>query len=132
MSVSSDQSKSYLQKILSILSNTIISDKQEGIAAGTVATSNQTSSVFDKPNYKWVAFQFNATSLNAADGVIKLQDSLDGTNWNDITGATITVATGTSTNMIRYTAFTGSFIKAVWTKNSVSAGTISGNFLFKK
>ena len=102
------------------------------IPGGTNAAVNQTTTGFEKPKYQLAAFQLVASTLDASDGVIKLQDSLDGLNWNDITGATLTVSSGSSSNMIRYTAFTGMFIRAVWTKNSITTGTILGNFLFKE
>jgi len=73
----------------------------------------------------------NAVELMATN-YIKLQDSNDGSNWNDITGATITVASGTSSNIIRYTAFTGKYIRANWAKGSNTAGTIAALFQFKK
>lgn len=104
------------------------------IAGGTSASAaNITTSASNVlgASYKYVAFQLNATSLDAADGSIKIQDSLDGTNFSDITGASITVASGTSVNMIRDTAFTGKYIRAVWTKGSNTAGTLQGLLFFK-
>ena len=107
------------------------SDFQNAIPLLTSASSDYTSASFNRPEHKELSFQFIAVGLNASTGVIKLQDSLDDINWNDITGASITVASGSNTNMIRYTAFTSSYVRAVWSKNTNSAGTISGNFLFK-
>lgn len=124
----SDQSKSYLQKILSFLSSIFL---KSTLLTGASAASNQTSAECGSARYKYVSVQFIATSLNATDGVFKLQDSNDGTNWNDISGATITVASGTSSNMIRYTAFTADKIRVVWTKGSNSTGTISATAIFK-
>lgn len=123
-----DQSKSYLEKILSFFYNTYLKVVALNGASGA---ANQTSAGFGHMRYKYMSVQFVATGLDAADGVIKLQDSNDGTNWNDITGATITVATGTSTNMLRYTAFTADKVRVVWTKNSNTTGTITVTAIFK-
>ena len=114
-------------------SQTTIPTKSVSIViASTTATANLTSSAFGSEYFNFVSFQLVCTSLNAADGVIKLQDSNDGTNYNDISGATITVASGTSSNMIRYTAYTGRYLKAVWTKGSNTAGTMVGTVVLKK
>lgn len=102
------------------------------IAASTTATVNLNSSAFGSNYHKWIGVQFLATSLSHSDGVIKLQDSNDGTNWNDVSGASITVASGTTSNMIRYTAFTGANLRAVWTKGSNTAGTISAIAILKQ
>lgn len=101
------------------------------IAASTTAAANKNGTTIDGSGFKYASFQLNGTSLSAADGVFKLQDSNDGTNWNDITGATITVQSGTTTNMIRYTANCGRFIRPVWTANSNVSGTIQVIATFK-
>lgn len=87
------------------------------------ASSNQSAST--EIDLKFVSMQIICTGLDHADGVIKLQDSDDGTNWNDVTGATITVNSGTSSNMIRNSVHTGKFVKAVWTHGTNTAGTIT-------
>ena len=102
------------------------------VIASVTSTVNLNSSAFGTSAYKFVSVQFLATSLDAADGVIKLQDSNDGANWNDVSGATITVASGTSSNMIRYTAFTGSVARVVWTKGSNTTGTIAAIGVLKQ
>lgn len=95
------------------------------LAALTEANQNRTSSTLGgKRASTNVSVQLIASSLNAADGVFKLQDSVDNENWNDISGASITVASGASSNMIRYTAWTSPYLRAVWTKNSVTQGNI--------
>lgn len=110
---------------------TMSSTEATAFAASTSGTVNQTSTAVDATKYKWIGLQFLATSLNTADGVIKLQDSIDGTNYNDIAGATITVGSGTSSNMIRYTAHTGKYIRAVWTKGTNTTGTIQSFWMLK-
>ena len=99
------------------------------IPTATTAAVNFTSTAFYNEvimaNSDTLSLQFIAASLDQADGVIKLQDSNDNSNWNDISGATITVASGTSSNMIRYTSFASAFIRCVWTKGTNTTGTIT-------
>lgn len=128
-----------MHELLSNIANAVRSTflggiQYQAIASGTAANANNTAGSYNDERmiYGFVSLQFVGTSLSAADGVIKLQDSNDGTNWNDITGATITVASGTSSNMIRYTAFTGKYIRANWAAGSNASGTMSALFQFKK
>ncbi len=67
---------------------TVFSTLTVQVISSVTSTVNLNSSAFGSAGYKWLSVQFIATSLDAADGVIKLQDSNDGTNWNDISGAT--------------------------------------------
>lgn len=151
MSVYSDQVKQYLVQLLTFFRKLVIPAGTSGsvydtlmvsvpgvqyqaIPAGTAGNANNTTGSFNDSRmlYGFASLQFVGTSLSASDGVIKLQDSNDGTNWNDISGASITVASGTSSNMIRYTAFTGKYIRANWAAGSNVSGTISALFQFKK
>ena len=128
-----DNSK-VLNSILVGILNLFGGAKSQPIASGTAANANNTAGSYQDAGkiFTFVSLQFVGTSLSAADGVIKLQDSNDGSNWNDITGATITVASGTSSNMIRYTAFTGEYVRANWAAGSNASGTIAGTFVFKR
>jgi hypothetical protein len=128
-----DNSK-VLNSILVGILNLFGGAKSQPIAAATAANANNTAGTYQDAGkiYTFASLQFIATGLDASDGVIKLQDSNDGTNWNDISGATITVAIGTSSNMIRYTAFTGEYIRANWAKGANTTGTISAIFVFKR
>lgn len=125
--VRADTANARLSRIISATSALTVQ-----VISSVTSTVNLNSSAFGSAGYKWISVQFIATSLDAADGVIKLQDSNDGTNWNDISGASITVASGTSSNMIRYTAFTTSNCRAVWTKGSNTAGTIAAIAVLKQ
>jgi hypothetical protein len=101
------------------------------VAAGTSAAASFNSSAIDTIGYQYLSVQINATSLSAADGIVKLQDSNDGTNWTDITGATLTLAAGSSPNMIRDTANTGRYIRAVWTFGTNASGTLQMIYCLK-
>lgn len=72
-----------------------------------------------------MALQIVATGLNAADATVKVQESNDGTNWVDVSGASITLASGASYPVLSITPRCR-FNRYVYTKGTVSAGTFSG------
>lgn len=101
------------------------------IPSSTVSTADFSGAAIEATGYRWVGVQFVATNLNTADGVVKIQDSINGTEFNDITGASITVASGTTSNMIRYTSFTGKYVRVLWSKGTNTAGTMKADVLLK-
>lgn len=119
-------------KLDSIFQAVYVTTLQATAVSSQTANANYTSAAYGTARYTMAALQFVCTTCSAADGVVKIMDSIDGTNYNDISGATITVASGTTSNMIRYTAFTGNFLKVVWDKGSNTTGTLVGTLLFKR
>lgn len=105
------------------------------IPAASAATANINGTAEDLLNHgsrkEKVAVQVVATGLNSADSVMKLQESNDGTNWADISGATATLASGASAPLIKATALVCRYIRAVYTKNTNSAGTVSAIAFFQ-
>ena len=96
------------------------------------ADTGNTSAGVDLLNYSRFYFSFVATGINAADGVIKLQGSADDSTYDDISGATYTLAT----NPNDQTAFNVSdagyrYFRAVYTEGSNSAGTITSKYILK-
>ncbi len=73
-----------------------------------------------------VGLQVIATSLDAADSTVKLQESNDDVNYSDIPGASITLASGSSIQTLSFSGLRLKFVRAVFTKNANAAGTISG------
>ncbi len=96
------------------------------IDAGTSANGNINTDYIDMTLFQLAYIQILTAGLNASDGVFKLQDSNDGTNWHDIAGATVTVLSGAPSHVIRVTTpIVAGYMRGVWTKNTVSAGTIN-------
>lgn len=83
---------------------------------------------------KMLTAQFDFSSIDVADGVAKLQDSVDGaaSSWCDIPDASVTPNTGASSNIIRVTHFTAKYVRAVWTKNSNTTGTVTVKIMQKQ
>jgi len=98
----------------------------------TAASVNINSEDANTHQYKSAHVQIITSGLNASDGVVKLQDSFNATDWNDIPSATVTVLSTSSTHTIRVPQHTGGYIRAVWTKGSVSAGNITIYLHLKK
>lgn len=110
------------------LLNVLTPSKSDILANANAATANNEWITGDLENYKYIGVQVNATGLNTADSVVKLQDSIDGTNFIDITGATLTLSSGSSNNMFRVTNLIGRKIKVVFTKGTNSAGTLDVHY----
>jgi hypothetical protein len=93
------------------------------------ATANINSEVFDimchTNIYGVMGVQVNTASFNAADATLKIQHSNDATNWIDVTDGSITIASGTnSATLTPITQLAMRYYRAVYTKNSNTAGTI--------
>lgn len=99
------------------------------------ATANINSNSFDIgglpikcANLGW---QVNAVNFNSADATVKIQHSQDAVNWADITDATLTIASGTSSQVQSPITNIGStYYRAVYTKNTNSGGTVTVIFSF--
>ena len=74
-----------------------------------------------------LSFQINNdVNLDAADAVVKLQESNDGVEFLDISGATITLPQATKdTNKININIINSDFYKVVVTVNSVTLGELT-------
>ena len=99
------------------------------IINGAVATANINSETFDMDGQRSgrnLSFQVNATSFNASDATVKMQHSNDNSNWADITDASLTMASGTTSQILAPISLLGSrYYRIMYTKNSNSAGTIT-------
>lgn len=69
----------------------------------------------------------------ATDAVVKVQDSVDGIAFYDISGKTVTIAAAAGSGAIKLTSaeLLGAYIRLVITDNTESAGTITAKFIFK-
>jgi len=84
---------------------------------GTVTTSNFI-------RYAGLSFQIDQTTLDAADATVQIQKSNNASNFADISGAVITLPTGTATNFIEIVGAKNEFYKLVITVNTVTSGTL--------
>tara|TARA_R100001594_G_scaffold128447_1_gene166701 strand:- start:67 stop:417 length:351 start_codon:yes stop_codon:yes gene_type:complete len=70
-----------------------------------------------------VAVQFVWSGLDATDGVIKTQWSIDGTNWED--SQTYTIGTASGSHILSDDGFTAHMFRVSYNKGSNSAGTLN-------
>ena len=94
----------------------------------TVSTDQVLTKKIDITNCNGVSFQLNGITGTA--GSAKLQQSLDGSNWEDIASATSTLAANEA-NIINVSGLYTAFVRAVVTL-SAGAGTYSYFFLGKE
>lgn len=71
------------------------------------------------------SFQIVATSLDAADGEIKVQYSNDDANYSDVPTLSQTLPSGTNQVHFDINSVTHRYYRVVFTANSVTSGTIS-------
>lgn len=105
-------------------SNTVL---QNGISADT----GDTTSAVDVSNYRGIYISVIADSLNAADGEVKLQASSDGTNFADVSSASVTLASGNSVNHIIVDYAPYVYFRLVYTEGSNTAGTVTTQYNLK-
>lgn len=86
----------------------------------------------DLGGFKYAGVQVNGTGLNASDGVIKVQDSIDGENFVDINSANVTLTSGDTSNIIHITNFAGRYLRVIWTKGANSEGTLDVFYCAKR
>lgn len=102
-----------------------------------VATANINSNSFDIGGLPIrcanLGVQVIATGLNSADATVKIQHAMIDLDaaYQDITDATLTIASGTSYPVLSPITNIGStYYRAVYTKNTNSAGTVTVIFSF--
>ena len=103
------------------------------------ATSNQTGSAIDTGGLFMkcgnIGVQAVGTGLSTSDSTITIQQSNNGTNWDNVLdggGAvfTITMASGSTSQSQVLSNMAMGFLRGVYTKNTNAAGTISLTFNF--
>lgn len=73
------------------------------------------------------SLQINFTSITGTtDGVLQLQQSNDGTNWNDmaLTPSSYTISAANGTTAFEKATFTGKYLAIKITKNNMTGGTL--------
>lgn len=76
------------------------------------------------------ALQVIAAGLSHADATMKVQESNDGTNWVDVSGATITLASGASSPVLAWTPRCR-YARTVYTKGANTAGTYTSKIFYR-
>jgi hypothetical protein len=102
------------------------------IAANTAANANQTGTVIERQfNEAVINMKVKCAGFNAADATIEIQESDDEVTWftNDSSRA---IAAGASNFIVSINALGSRFYKAVFTKNTNSAGTITADMNITK
>ena len=89
-------------------------------SGGTTANFSMTDNV---STYTHIAAQVVWSGLDATDGVIKTQWSIDGTNWED--SQTYTMATASGSEILSDDGFTAHMFRVRYEKGTNTSGTIN-------
>lgn len=95
------------------------------------AQTNVNSSSQDMSNYRGFTVIISAVSLDSADATLKLQASVDNSVFVDLTGATVTLATGTSQAMLIQNNVSYKYFRAVYTHGTNTTGTVTAKYTAK-
>jgi hypothetical protein len=71
------------------------------------------------------------SGANAVNAAVKLQSSHDGTNWDDVPSASVTLGTPSGSQSMQFTDVLYPWARLVYTKGGNSAGTMTTRYLFK-
>ena len=88
--------------------------------ANTTANYGLTDNI---STFTHIAVQFVWSGLDATDGVIKTQWSLDGTNWED--SQTYTIGTASGSHILSDDGFTAHLFRVRYEHGSNTSGTIN-------
>jgi hypothetical protein len=78
-------------------------------------------------------FQIGWADADQIDATVKIQESVDGTGWVDISGATATLDAASGTKAIRMPRdnVVGSYVRAVFSNGTCAAGTVTVKYFFQ-
>lgn len=94
------------------------------IATSASAATTTTFAITDNiSTFTHVAVQVVWSGLDATDGVIKTQWSLDGTNWEDSQSYTLGTASGSE--ILSDDGFTAHMLRVSYNKGTNTAGTLN-------
>ena len=104
---------------------------EETIIDSATVTADENSASIDMKNHRTWSCQLVWTSTTAA-GTVKMQESNDGTNWEDISGASQAISNDSGSTMFKSTdAFQAKYIRALVDFTSGSITTVQCYFVAK-
>jgi len=97
--------------------------KDQIATSASAATTANFSLTDNISTFTHVAVQVVWSGLDATDGVIKTQWSIDGTNWED--SQTYTMATASGSEILSDDGFTAHMFRVSYNKGTNTAGTLN-------
>ena len=97
--------------------------KDQIATSASAATTANFSLTDNISTFTHVAVQVVWSGLDAVDGIVKTQWSIDGTNWED--SQTYTMATASGSEILSDDGFTAHMFRVRYEKGSNTAGTIN-------
>ncbi len=109
------------------------SNKEEVYWSAVSLAANKDGDAIEARNVSSGAVAIVWAGASATDAVVKLQESVDGTTWFDISSMTKTVGAASGSGLLKLTRdiLLSPYIRAVLTKNSESTGTVTVRYFLK-
>lgn len=98
-------------------------NQREKIVSGATMSASFTTDIVYR-NYGYGALQVVWSSSNGGNASFRLQASVDGTNFNDITSSAITILSGSSNQVYRLRQIGEEVIRCVYSMVSNTGGSI--------
>lgn len=78
-------------------------------------------------------FQATWSGADQTDATVKAQESNDGSNWTDISGATATLNAASGTKVVRMTRdnILGAYVRIVFDNGTCGAGSLTVKYFFQ-
>ncbi len=109
------------------------SSKEETYWSGVSLAANYDGQSIETRNVACGEVALVWSGAAATDATVKLQESIDGSTWFDISTMSKTIAAASGSGLFKLTRdiLMSSYIRAVLTKNSETTGTVTIKFLLK-
>lgn len=96
------------------------------------ASSNQTSSDVNILNYRGYFVSLVWASLTGTlDGTVKIQASVDGTDYHDIASSVVTLDSANGSEGLNVDNAHYKIFRLIYTKNNISGGTVTAKYTVK-
>lgn len=109
------------------------SNKAGALLTGTSLGANLTGDTFEVSNQSCGAISVAWSGASAVTAVLKVQESVDGINFKDMSGKTVTIGAASGADLIKLNQdeMLSPFIRVVLTKNTETTGTFTARYFFK-
>lgn len=98
---------------------------------GVAMSANKNSDAIDVRDVNDGSIGILWSGASAVDGVVKMQYSLDGTNWDDISGVSHTLGAAAGYKILNMTSLAVPYVRVNYNKGTNAAGTLTIRSMFK-
>lgn len=108
-------------------------NREDAYVSGQSLAADANLAALDVRNQSRGCFLVTWSGASATDATVKLQESADGTNWDDITSMSVTIAAASGHKVFKLKAddLLLPLVRAVVTNNSETTGTCTIRYFLK-